>query len=165
MTDEVGSLNASKSESERTTKPLVVSCDYNNTKHQKLTFFSARECSCDELRAKVRVFLPRRTFCTLQTFLRSRKASSSRRVRSRCGGMTMMESRTSLRTKRHWTKRSSTTSPQMTFLSLSSLKSPPNMVRAVVQVVLGCQWLEEKQTWRTDTKTLLLMQIYLSPAL
>ena len=56
MSNDLGSLNTSQSESERTNKPLVVSCNYNNTKHQKLTFYTARECSCDELRAKVRVF-------------------------------------------------------------------------------------------------------------
>ncbi|KAF8262631.1 hypothetical protein EI94DRAFT_1808526 [Lactarius quietus] len=43
--------NASKSD--RTNKPLVVECDYN-TKRHNLTFDSARLCSCDELRAKVK---------------------------------------------------------------------------------------------------------------
>ena len=43
-------LDASKSD--RTNKPLVVKCDYN-TKCQDLTFDSAQNCSCNELRAKV----------------------------------------------------------------------------------------------------------------
>ena len=55
MSNEHGSpLNASQSELQRTNKPLVVSCDYN-TNLQDLTFDSAQGCSCDELRAVVRV--------------------------------------------------------------------------------------------------------------
>ncbi|KAF8262637.1 hypothetical protein EI94DRAFT_1788897 [Lactarius quietus] len=44
-------LNAFKSA--RTNKPLVVECDYN-TKRHNLTFDSARNCSCDVLKAKVK---------------------------------------------------------------------------------------------------------------
>jgi hypothetical protein len=51
MSNELGPmLYASKSE--RIDKPLVVKCDYNTKRHD-LIFGSARDCSCDELRAKV----------------------------------------------------------------------------------------------------------------
>ena len=141
MSNEHGSpLNASQSELQRTNKPLVVSCDYN-TNLQDLTFDSAQDCSCDELRAVVRVLPSPPYLSTEKVFLRSRKPSISLSVHSRCGGMTIMESRTLSRTKRHWTKRLSTTSPPMKFQSLSPSKSLKNTMGAVTWV-----WSEVKQT-------------------
>ena len=130
-------------ESERTNKPLIIECDYN-TRRQNLAFDSARDCSCDELRAKVLSSPLRRIFRTEHASFRSRKASGSLRVPSKYGGTMTTESKTTSKTKTRWTTPSSTTIPAMEVQSLCSSKYLSNTMGPATRVLL--RWSEKKRT-------------------
>lgn len=130
-------------ESERTNKPLIIECDYN-TRRQNLAFDSARDCSCDELRARVLSSPLRRTFCTEHSSFRSRRASSSLRVPSRCDGTMMTERKITSKTKTRWTTPSSTTILAMEVQSPCSSKYLSNTMGPATRVLL--RWSEKKQT-------------------